>query len=112
MFCGFYEFHTFYMFLHVCNPAFAAINNKSCVAVSTPEHNMKYGYRVVVFGNRNFGSVSVLKKPNRILFVKPYFTVTAVLYKTDVVRFPVHADAVSDNNRYQTYVPSFNSFRS
>jgi len=58
-------------------------------------------FMIVVFGNRNFGSVSVSKKPNRILFVKPYFTVTAVLYKT-----------VCDNNSYQTYVPSFHSFRS
>jgi len=37
---------------------------------------------LVVCGNQNFGSFSVFKKPNRILFVKPYFTVTAVLYKT------------------------------
>jgi len=56
---------------------------------------------LVVCGNLNFGSVSVFKKPNRIVFVKLYFTVTAVLYKT-----------VSDNNRYQTYIPSFNLFRS
>jgi len=35
--------------------------------------------KVVVCGNLNFGSVLVLKKQNRILFVKPYFTVTAVL---------------------------------
>jgi len=34
---------------------------------------------LVVCGNRNFSSVSVFKKPNQILFVKPYFTVTAVL---------------------------------
>jgi len=37
---------------------------------------------LVVCGNQNF--VSVLKKPNRSLFVKLYFTVTAVLYKTEL----------------------------
>jgi len=67
-------------------------------------------WMIVVCGNRNF--VSVLKKLNQISFVKPCFTVNRVLYKTDFVRFPVHADAVSDDNHYQTYVPSFSSFRS
>jgi len=89
------------------NAAFGAADK---LALRAPNSKVRYEFAywlqlqllVVVCGNPNFGSVSVFKtEPNRILFVKPYFTVTAVLYKT-----------VSDNNSYQTYVASFESFRS
>jgi len=76
-----------------------------CLTIIVAQHQLqqKDVIQLVVCGNRNFGSVLVFIKtePNRILFVKPYFTVTSVLYKT-----------VSDNNRYQTCVPNFKLFKS
>jgi len=56
---------------------------------------------VVVCGNQNFGSVSVFKKPND---TEPNFICETLFYGYRGV-----VKTVSDNNSYQTYVPSFHS---
>jgi len=73
--------------LYVCYHVLRLSNVSSLQCQPGSSCVLQWYLQLVVCGNQNFGSVSVFKKPNRMLFVKPYFTVTAVLCKADFVLF-------------------------